>query len=127
VATKVKIVWAIMTTFVLVHTRLRRSRLPEVVSELRVVEAERPYRLDPRRLGRIIYRMLRVGDRRARCLINALVLFRLLHEQGREPELVIGLPESPEDISAHAWIELDGEEVGPPPGRGVHQEFARYK
>ena len=123
---KVAMLWSIGITFVVIQLRLRRSPLPVVVSLLSQVDAERGYRVDPRRLGRIVFRMLRLVNRHARCLINALVLFRLLRLQGDDPELVIGLPESPEDVSAHAWIELGGEDVGPPPGRGTHQEFTRY-
>lgn len=40
--------------------------------------------------------------------------------------LVIGLPEEPVDERAHAWVELEGRDVGPPPGRGNHVELARY-
>jgi hypothetical protein len=53
-------------------------------------------------------------------------MFRILREQGDEPVLVIGLPEDAENHIAHAWIELGGRDVGPPPGRGDHQELARY-
>jgi hypothetical protein len=123
---KVAMFRAILVTFVVVQLRLRRSTLPAVVTSLREVDTERDYRLDPRRLGRIVFRTLRLGNRHARCLINALVLFRLLRLQGDNAELVIGLPESPQDVSAHAWIELDGDDVGPPPGRGAHKEFTRY-
>ena len=42
------------------------------------------------------------------------------------PELVIGLPREPKDKDAHAWVELHGMDVGPPPGRGLHEELARY-
>ncbi len=44
------------------------------------------------------------------------MLYRLLREQGDAAELVIGLPKNPADKSAHAWVELDGVDVGPPPG-----------
>ena len=54
------------------------------------------------------------------------MLFRLLRAQGEEPELVIGLPLEPRDRDAHAWIELAGRDVGPPPGKGRHVELARY-
>ena len=124
---KLAMLRSILVTFVVVHVRLRRFTLPKVVSSLGRVDADRGYRVDPRRLGRIISRMLRLGDRHARCLINSLVLFRLLRQQGDDPELVIGLPESPEDVTAHAWIELDDKDVGPPPGRGAHKEFTRYR
>ena len=40
-------------------------------------------------------------------------------------ELVIGLPEQAKDERAHAWVELEGRDVGPPPGRAGHLEMAR--
>ena len=53
------------------------------------------------------------------------MLFRLLREQGDDVELVIGLPEEAADERAHAWVELHGRDVGPPPGRAGHEEMAR--
>jgi hypothetical protein len=55
-----------------------------------------------------------------------MVLYRLLREQGDDVQLVIGLPLEPRDKDAHAWVEMDGHDVGPPPGRGKHVELARY-
>jgi hypothetical protein len=66
-----------------------------------------------------------VGRHRPRCLINALVLFRLLREQGEAAILVIGLPEVATDERAHAWVEVDGRDVGPPPGGRGYRELAR--
>jgi hypothetical protein len=40
--------------------------------------------------------------------------------------LVIGLPEEGEEITAHAWIEIGGVDIGPPPGKGVHEMMVRY-
>lgn len=85
-----------------------------------------PSGLEPRRLGRIVYRVLRLGPIRARCLYSSLVFYRLLREQGAEPELVIGLPAQATSPDAHAWVELDGAVVGPPPGRLGHKRLARY-
>jgi hypothetical protein len=53
------------------------------------------------------------------------VLYRLLREDGFEPVLVIGTPQEAESPMAHAWIEVSGYDVGPPPGRGAHQELMR--
>jgi hypothetical protein len=47
-------------------------------------------------------------------------------EQGQSAEVVIGLPQEPLDNKAHAWVEIDGVDVGPPPGRQGHEELARY-
>jgi hypothetical protein len=58
--------------------------------------------------------------------VKALVLFDLLYQQGDAPEVVIGLPERATDKDAHAWIELGGVDIGPPPGRADHVEMGRF-
>ena len=73
-----------------------------------------------------MFRALRVGGRRPTCLMSALVLTDLLRGQGQDAELVIGLPEDARDHRAHAWVELGGNDVGPPPGRGRHAPLARF-
>jgi hypothetical protein len=112
---------------VVVRVRLRRNSLPAIVADLGTVNrAYRSPRRRPARLGRIVSRVLRIGPWRARCLHTSMVLYRLLREQGDDVELVIGLPLEPKDKDAHAWVEIDGHDVGPPPGRGKHVELARY-
>jgi hypothetical protein len=106
--------------------RLRRRPIPAVVRELSSVGRPASSSVRPVRLGRVVGRSLGVGPWRARCLYTSIVLYRLLREQGDEPELVIGLPLEPKDRDAHAWVELGGRDVGPPPGRGRHVELARY-
>ena len=54
------------------------------------------------------------------------VLFQLLREQCDEAELVIGLPDDGRNRIAHAWVELDGRDGGPAPGRGTHEPLARF-
>src|SRR5258705_13821770 len=112
--------------FATTWVRLRREPIPEVVARLRGVERTSTHVVRPVRLGRIVGRSLGVGPLRARCLFTSMVLYRLLRQQGAAPELVIGLPTEPRDKDAHAWVELDGLDVGPPPGRGAHEELARY-
>ena len=72
----------------------RRHALPEVVAELETVTDGSRLHVDPRRLGRIVAQVLRIGPWRPRCLYTSLVLFRLLREQGDRPVLVIGLPKN---------------------------------
>ena len=36
------------------------------------------------------------------------------------------LPGEARDQTAHAWVELNGRDVGPPPGRNGHAELARF-
>ncbi len=105
---------------------VRREQLPAYIARLGKPRGGHAP-LPPARLSRAVDRSLRLGSRRPRCLVNALVLFRLLREQGDSAELVIGLQATPADKDAHAWVELDGVDVGPPPGKGPHLELARFK
>ena len=108
-----------------VRWNLNRTPLPELVSRLGKGEPS-PVDLGPERLGRAVQKALTVRHHPPRCLIASLVLYDILRGGDRKPELVIGLPASPTTKDAHAWIEIDGVDVGPPPGRGKHQELARY-
>jgi len=123
---KARLATRVWIRFVVVSIRVRREPLPRLVARLSAVgAASTRRRRRPSTLARAVDRSLRVGDHRPRCLINALVLYRLMREQGDEVELVIGLPELPTDERAHAWVELHGHDVGPPPGRAGHREMAR--
>ena len=123
---KARLAMRVWARFVVVSIRVRREPLPRLVAQLSAVGAAPPRRRRrPSTLARAVDRSLRVGNHRPRCLINALVLYRLMREQGDEVELVIGLPELPTDERAHAWVELHGHDVGPPPGRAGHREMAR--
>jgi hypothetical protein len=125
-AGKLRLAARIWLRFVHVSVRVRREPLPAFVARLAAVDGAQPRsRLPVRLLARAVDRSLRVGRHRPYCLINALVLFRLLREQGDRAVLVIGLPELPTDERAHAWVELDGHDVGPPPGSIGHREMAR--
>jgi hypothetical protein len=105
---------------------LRREQLPAFVARFgHAGGAGARHSAD--RLSRAVDRSLRLGARKPRCLVSSLVLYRLLREQGDPAELVIGLPQTPADKDAHAWVELAGADVGPPPGRGTHEELARFK
>jgi hypothetical protein len=59
-------------------------------------------------------------------LPSALVLYRLLAEQGDRPHLVIGLGVKASTHQAHAWIEIEGRNIGPSPSGRDHVELARY-
>lgn len=109
----------------LVRWGLARKPLPEFVRDFgRASGHAAPH--PPGRLSRAVNRSLRLGSRRPRCLVSSLVLYRLLREQGDAPELVIGLPSEARDHAAHAWVELGGRDIGPPPGRDGHSAIARY-
>lgn len=112
--------------FASTYFHAKRTPLPELMARFQQTQAVDTRSIDPKRLGGIIQRVLRFGPWRARCLWTALVLFRLLRRQGDESQLVIGLPREPRDKDAHAWVEMAGVDVGPPPGRSQHVELTRY-
>jgi hypothetical protein len=125
-STKLVLAARIWLTFLVVRRRIR-SPLPELVGELGRGGAQRSRRReDPRRLARGVHRALRVGRRRPTCIVASLVLFRLLRRQGEAADVVIGLPAEPTGKNAHAWVELDGCVIGPPPGRLGHIRLARF-
>lgn len=107
-----------------VQLALWQRGLPEVIMELSVPapRARRPVPL----LSRAVSRGLRIGWWHPRCLLRSLVLYRLLRAQGDSAELVIGLKDRPTTSDAHAWVELEGRDVGPLPGRLGYQELTRY-
>ncbi len=123
---KVELALRILVSFAVVRVRLLRQPLPDVVRELKVPRRARQRYVGPCRLGRIVYEVLSFGPFSPRCLFLALVLYRLLRQQGEDAELVIGLPTEAEDKDAHAWVEVDGSDVGPPPGGGNYQPLVRY-
>jgi hypothetical protein len=123
---KVQLATRIWGLALYVHLTTRTRPLPEVVASLAGRSPRRPYGLGPIRLGSIVTRALTIGGRPPRCVIAALVAFRLNRSEGHPVELVIGLPQHPTDKDAHAWLEMAGRDVGPPPGRLGHLELARY-
>lgn len=126
VPAKVRLAAVVVLDFLAVSLGLRLTELAPLVKRLRRPPLARIPPLSPRRLGRIVTRVLRLGPYRPRCLVLSLVLFRLLRRQGTEAELVIGLAPEARSHEAHAWVEVDAEEVGPPPGRMGHEAMARY-
>jgi hypothetical protein len=116
----------ILRTYASVRRRLPREPLPRLAASFGDVAPRRGDPIPPRQLAWAIDRTLRVGSHRPRCIFNALVMYRLLREQGDPAELVIGLPKEAMTKDAHAWVELDGTDVGPPPGRAGHEPMARF-
>jgi hypothetical protein len=86
-----------------------RSRPGQVGSEAQDSE------LTAARLGYAVARTLRKLPTDSRCLVQALVLSRLLSERGIPSTLVIGARSQPE-FAAHAWVEHDGRPVLSPAG-----------
>lgn len=118
-----RIWWRYATVKVLLA---RRRSLPDTIEALRSRSPASPIDQEPRQLGRSVVRALTVGGIQPRCLTLALIHMSLLNDNGTPGHLVIGLPADAHSPRAHAWIEVDGVDIGPPPGRHGHQEMVRY-
>lgn len=99
----------IVAAYVRARWLLRRHDLPHVLAQLRAVPgrgAARPALADER-LARAVRRTLGTLPADSRCLMQSLVLMRLLARRDRPAALVIGV--SPTGaFTAHAWVERDG-------------------
>jgi Transglutaminase-like superfamily len=122
---RVKLALRIWRSYAGIRRSLKSTPLAGLTRQLGAARATKRHH-PPELLGYAVGRCLRIGDHQVRCLIGSLVLYRLLREQGDEAVLVIGLPPNAVDQTAHAWVELDGRDVGPPPGRGRHVALARF-
>ncbi|HEV8338894.1 MAG TPA: lasso peptide biosynthesis B2 protein [bacterium] len=112
--------------FLIARRNVNRRPLPLFVREFGAGPLRNTESLSPHYLSRAVDKALRLGGEEPTCLVKSLVLFRLLREQGDPAELVIGLPPDAKDHIAHAWVELDGTDLGPAPGRGRHVAIARF-
>lgn len=116
-------VWA---EYARVRFLVHRRPLPQLVARLAEAGPARARRQPVARLSRAVARALTVRGRRPTCLVNSLVLFRLLTRQGEPAELVVGLAPESTSHEAHAWVELEGADVGPVPGRGPCVAIAQF-
>lgn len=122
---RIRLTLRVWTTLMSVTSARRGRTLPELTRHLGDVPV-RPRGIPVPRLARAVHRTLGIGPVRPRCLTNALVLYRLLAEEGVPSELIVGLPPGSGTVRAHAWVEVDGRDVGPPPGRMHHEILARF-
>ena len=123
---RARLVATVLADYVAVRRSLATAALPRAIALAGAVPVSRRSHREVGRLSRTVDRCLLLGPVRARCLVRAMVLYRLLRREGHRPQLVIGLPPTPDEPDAHAWVELDGRDVGPSPGRSGHDELARY-
>lgn len=101
--------------------QVRRADLRDAVSALRSdgancragLPASNDSQAVAERLGAAVRRTLRILPTDSRCLIQSLVLSRLLSARGISSTLVIGACPKPE-FAAHAWVEHHGRPVLPP-------------
>lgn len=99
----------IMAAYVRARRLLRRHDLPHALAQLRAVPRRGPAEpaVADERLARAVRRTLGTLPADSRCLMQSLVLTRLLARRDRPATLVIGV--SPAGtFTAHAWVERDG-------------------
>jgi len=118
---KVVLAAEIIVVYLRVRWFMRRRDIRSIVSGLRVLSAQPSARLEAGsvenrmvalRLGGAVRQTLRVLPTDSRCLVQALVLSRLLSARAIPSTLVIGARPEPE-FAAHAWVEYEGQPVLP--------------
>jgi Transglutaminase-like superfamily len=104
----------ILLAYARARSALRREALPQTVARLRCTTRDgqgRPLSgasYDGPRLGRAVTRTLDRLPLDSRCLMQSLVLLRLLAQRSVDGSLVIAVrPGGEIGLSAHAWIEVD--------------------
>jgi Transglutaminase-like superfamily len=125
---KAALVLEILGSYLRQRRRLRSSKLPDVLAELRrplthaaVIRSELDAQLTGIRLGRAVGRALTpVPD--ARCLLRSLVLVDMLSRRGIEASFVLGV-RNEGDFEAHAWVEKGGVALLPP-FEGAYERLA---
>lgn len=114
----------ILRAYVTMRRWLPRADLRELVRRIRAGSAqaagqaehsEAELRRAALRLGNAVSRTLGVLPTDSRCLVQSLVLMRLLARRGISNVLVIGA-RSGSEFEAHAWIEYHGRAVLPTQG-----------
>jgi hypothetical protein len=123
--TRVALAGEIVATYARVRWALRRRDVRAVLGELRNPSAVAARGEDPvadgRRLGRAVQRTLAVLPTDSRCLMQSLVLTRLLARRGIDTRLVIAVRPG-ERFAAHAWVE-HGEAALLPAGAPAFEEL----
>lgn len=114
---RARLVVEILAAYVPLRRLLRRNDLRAMVAGARARGDRRiPTPADPHdtavRLGWIVNRVLRLLPTDGRCLIQSLVLVRLLAVRTIDARVIIGVS-TDDGFSAHAWVEHDGVAVLP--------------
>jgi hypothetical protein len=113
-ATRVALVAEIAVAYAQAKLLMRRTDLPRTLERLRRQAPQRPAATADlsagARLGRIVGRVLARLPTDSRCLIQSLVLTRLLDRRGIPSVLVIGVRPG-EDFGAHSWLEVGGQPI----------------
>jgi hypothetical protein len=114
---RIRLAAEIVVAYVRARRALRRAPIGAVVARLRLrpppgaspaLVEDRLH--EARNLGHAVTRVLTILPGDTRCLMQALVLTRLLARRGIPAKLVIGASTAP-SFFAHAWVEHAGQPV----------------
>ena len=122
---RVRLAVVVAFRYLRVRFDLPRVPLPALVARYSQIKRH-PQRYPVHTLRRAVDRLLVLPGRPLRCLPRALVLYSLAVEQDQDPRLVVGLPKAAGSSRAHAWVEIDGVDVGPSPGQDGHERLVAY-
>ncbi len=108
-ARKAALAVEIVVAYARVRWFLRRQDFPRALELIRTTGSGEPRigTATDDRLARAVRRTLRRLPADSRCLMQSLVLTRLLARRGRASRLVIGVTPK-KRFGAHAWVERDG-------------------
>ena len=116
-AEKAALAVEVLATYARVRLRLRRAGLRPTLAALRAAGGTARADDDPviagRRLARAVVRALGPLPADTRCLMQSLVLTRMLARRGIETSLVIAVRPGGR-FAAHAWVEREGVALLPP-------------
>lgn len=122
---RIRLALVVAVRYVRIRLDLPRVSLPDLVARYSQLPPYRhPYPVHT--LRRAVDRLLVLPGRPLRCLPRALVLYSLAVEQDQNARLVVGLPKHAGSSRAHAWVEINGVDVGPSPGQDGHQPLVAY-
>ena len=97
----------IVATFVVVRLTMREPDIRQTLARLREGADAPPSEIDLEvafSLAHAVSRVLAFVPRRSRCLVQSLVLTKLLARRGISSSLVIAVAPGPQ-LEAHAWVE----------------------
>ncbi len=116
VGSKFRLAAEVLLTYPRVRWLMWRNEFPDVLAALRKPgsaevtgasgDADSAH-ISGLRLGRAVTRTLRLLPTDSRCLVQSLVLTRLLASRDVSSSLIIGVRTEP-DFAAHAWVEHAG-------------------
>lgn len=113
-----------MTALSLRFFGLRRTQAGLAEADCRCATPDDTALPRARQTARMVAAASRHGPYRATCLPMSLVLMRLLHRQGIDADLRLGVSKAAPGIEAHAWVEHRGLPLIE--NHDVHERFAVF-